>query len=556
MDLKRKSIRIQLAEKKQTDFFNISTLTCFKSADIAQWKPQTISDTLYWKDCVYCLLHAIIQKAMREDFKKGSNFVSLNFDELKKVLGKDTKTVIDTLIKKGIIECDSKYKKGAFSFGYKIKPKYWKTSHINFKTLTHNSIKKRYKKYRDQYFENWRKNLYEHDFLVTWLIDEKLKLDNIQAQIFVDFWRNTVRSYFKSHTNLNKQEITDILSAPNTFWESHSPHYGKITISKLPTFSNRGNRLFSGVTNLNSPLRNLLSYDGKELVYLDISNSQPFHFLIFLTSKFWEYSKQKNTLSLNNLNKELYNHIHNNYNKQLGDTIMTLKTAESDSETGYKGNKHILHRGSKKEPTFSSLVMNGKLYEFISSKFKNKFKENNIDPFENREKAKNQFIKMLYAENKNRHVASSNYYKAFKELFPFESNIIDLLKSKNYTEFSVLLQQIEARILLKNICKRIHQKDHSIPLFTIHDGIITTNCNEIALKNEILTTYKEILGVSPELKTEKLNKANLDFKTFRKTVIKKTQKIARNNGINWINPEEEFWIKHLDTFTFNFITKK
>ena len=556
MDLKRKKIRVQLAEEKEADFFNISTLACFKSSEIIQWKPQTISDTLYWKDCVYCLLHAIIQKAMREDFKKGSNFVSLNFDELKKVLGKDTKTVIDTLIKKGIIECDSKYKKGAFSFGYKIKPKYWKTSHINFKTLTHNSIKKRYKKYRDQYFENWRKNLYEHDFLVTWLIDEKLKLDNIQAQIFVDFWRNTVRSYFKSHTNLNKQGITDILSAPNTFWESHSPQYGKITISKLPTFSNRGNRLFSGVTNLNSPLRNLLSYDGKELVYLDISNSQPFHFLIFLTSKFWEYSKQKNTLSLNNLNKELYKHIHNKYNKQLEDTIMTLKTAESDSETGYKGNKHILHRGSKKEPTFSSLVMNGKLYEFISSKFKNKFKENNIDPFENRENAKNQFIKMLYAENKNRHVASSNYYKAFKELFPFESNIIDLLKSKNYTEFSVLLQQIEARILLKNICKRIHQKDHSIPLFTIHDGIITTNSNEIALKNEILTTYKEILGVSPELKTEKLNKANLDFKTFRKTVIKKTQKIARNNGINWINPEEEFWIKHLDTFTFNFITKK
>lgn len=556
MDLKRKKIRVQLAEEKQADFFNISTLACFKSSEIIQWKPQTISDTLYWKDCVYCLLHAIIQKAMREDFKKGSNFVSLNFDELKKVLGKDTKTVIDTLIKKRIIECDSKYKKGAFSFGYKIKPKYWKTSHINFKTLTHNSIKKRYKKYRDQYFENWRKNLYEHDFLVTWLIDEKLKLDNIQAQIFVDFWRNTVRSYFKSHTNLNKQGITDILSAPNTFWESHSPQYGKITISKLPTFSNRGNRLFSGVTNLNSPLRNLLSYDGKELVYLDISNSQPFHFLIFLTSKFWKYSKQKNTLSLNNLNKELYNHIHNNYNKQLVDTIMTLKTAESDSETGYKGNKHILHRGSKKEPTFSSLVMNGKLYEFISSKFKNKFKENNIDPFENRENAKNQFIKMLYAENKNRHVASSNYYKAFKELFPFESNIIDLLKSKNYTEFSVLLQQIEARILLKNICKRIHQKDHSIPLFTIHDGIITTNCNEIALKNEILTTYKEILGVSPELKTEKLNKANLDFKTFRKTIIKKTQKIAKNNGIDWINPEEEFWIKHLDTFTFNFITKK
>lgn len=556
MDLKRKKIKVQLAKEKQTDFFTIKTLACFQSAEIIQWKPQTITDTLYWKDCVYYLLHAIIQKAIREDFKKGSNFVSLNFDKLKKVLGKDTKTVIDTLIKKGIIECDNKYKKGAFSFGYKIKPKYWKTSHTNFKTLTHNSIKKRYKKYRNQYFENWRKNLYEHDFLVKWLIDEKLKLDNIQAQIFVDFLKNTVRSYFKSHTNLNKQEITDILTRPNIFWESHSPQYEKITISKLPTFSNRGNRLFSGVTNLNSPLRNLLSYDGKELVYLDISNSQPFHFLIFLTSKFWEYSKQKNTLSLNNLNKELYNHIHNNHNKQLGNTIMTLKTAEKVSQTGYKGNKHTLHRGSKKEPTFSSLVMNGKLYEFISSKFKNKFKENNIDPFENREKAKNQFIKMLYAENTNRFVDSSNYYKAFKELFPFESNIIDLLKSKNYTEFSVLLQQIEARILLKNICKRIHQKDHSIPLFTIHDGIITTNCNKLTLKNEILTTYKEILGVSPELKTEKLNKANLDFKTFRKTVIKKTQKIARNNGINWINPEEEFWIKHLDMFTFNFIIKK
>jgi hypothetical protein len=200
--------------------------------------------------------------------------------------------------------------------------------------------------------------------------------------------------------------------------------------------------------------------------------------------------------------------------------------------------------------------MKGKLYKFISSNFKNKFIENNIDPFENRDKAKIQFIRMLYAENKSSHAPNSIYYKSFKKLFPFESSIINLLKSKNYTDFSVLLQQIEARILLKNVCKRIHEKDDSIPLFTIHDGIITTNCNEIALKNEILTTYKEILGVSPELKTEKLNKANLDFKTFRKTIINKTQKMAKNNGIDWINPEEEFWIKHLDTFTFNFITKK
>jgi hypothetical protein len=556
MDLKRKKIRVQLTEEKQTDFFNISTLAYFKSADIAQWKPQSISDTLYWKDCVYCLLHAIIQKAIKEDFKKGSNFVSLNFDELKKLLGKDTKTVIDVLIKKRVIERDGKYKKGAFSFGYKIKPKYWKASYIKYKTLTHRAIKKRYKKYRDQYFENWKRNLYEHDFLVTWLIDEKLKLDNIQAQIFIDFWRNTIRSYFKAHTNLNKQEITDILSEPNTFWKSHSPLHEEITTNKLPTFSNRGNRLFSWITALNSPLRNFLTYDGGELVYLDISNSQPFHFLIFLTSKFWEFSKQKNTLSLNNLNPELYTHIEEKYNKQLGDTIMTLKTAERDSETGYKGNKNVLHRGYQKERTFSSLVMNGKLYEFISSNFKNKFKKNNIDPFKNRENAKKQFIKMLYAENKNRHVDSSTYYKAFKKLFPFESSIIDLLKSKNYTEFSVLLQQIESRILLRNICKRIHQKDNSIPLFTIHDGIITTNCNEMVIKNEITATYKEILGVSPELKTEKLNKANLDFETFKKTVIKKTKKIAENNSIDWIDPEEEFWIKHLDTYTFNFIIQK
>ena len=42
---------------------------------------------------------------------------------------------------------------------------------------------------------------------------------------------------------------------------------------------------------------------------------------------------------------------------------------------------------------------------------------------------------------------------------------------------------------MRNICKRIHQKDHSIPLFTIHDGIITTNCK---------TGPAEILRVSYE----------------------------------------------------------
>ena len=556
MDIKREKIRIQLTEEKQTNFFNVITLSCFKSADITKWKPETISDKLYWKDCVYYLIHSIIEKSIKENFKKRSKFVSLKFDELKKVLGKDTKTVIEVLIENKIIECDGKYKKGVVSFGFKIKPKYWKSHHITHKTLTHNSIKKRYRKYRDQYFENWKQNLYEHDFLVTWLIDDKLKLDNIQSQIFVDFWRNTIRSYFKSHTDLNKQKITDILSVSNTFWESHTPQHEEITINKLPTFSKRGNRLSSGLTSLNSPLRNFLTYDGKELVYLDISNSQPFHFLIFLTSKFWKYSKQKNTLSLNNLNQELYNHIQKNYSKQLGDTIMTLKSAERGSEDGYKGSKYNLHRGSYKEPTFSSLVMKGQLYKFISSNFKNKFIENNIDPFENRDKAKAQIIRMLYAENKSSHAPNSIYYKSFKKLFPFESSIIDLLKSKNYTDFSVLLQQIEARILLKNVCKRIHQKDDSIPLFTIHDGIITTNGNEIVVKNEILTTYQEILEVSPELKTENLNKANLDFTAFKKTVIKKIKKIARNNGIAWINPEEEFWIKLLDKYTFNFIAKK
>src|SRR6185312_15197827 len=107
-------------------------------------------------------------------------------------------------------------------------------------------------------------------------------------------------------------------------------------------------------------------------------------------------------------------------------------------------------------PNFRFLVENGKLYEFICSRFFYAFQSTgNEVRFNTRSKTKGEVLTLMYFNPKEKYSSSHEPFSVFKTLFPKEAAIISLLKKRNYKDFAVLLQKLEARILLNDVCREV-----------------------------------------------------------------------------------------------------
>lgn len=291
-----------------------------------------------------------------------------------------------------------------------------------------------------------------------------------------------------------------------------------------PIIDSKGGRLYSNLTGILSQLRYFTTHDGEEMVYFDIKNSQPFHFIALLNPKFWDKPKKQSELALHNINQELETYIKGNNNKY-NTTIMMLREY-------YKSGRTLSNKGLERlpntSPRFASMVANGKLYKFMSDELAGKFKKpSGFDPFGTKDLTKKEILRMLYFNSKDKYSPSQQYFAEFKKLFPVEAEVIELLKSRRYQDFSVLLQKIESTILLGCVCKKIFMTDTSIPMYTIHDGIMTTKEHADEVERIIKQTYMEIIGVEPELTREVMNPQTAG-KEFDKYITKKTREILRD----------------------------
>lgn len=202
------------------------------------------------------------------------------------------------------------------------------------------------------------------------------------------------------------------------------------------TVDNAGGRLYTRVSSLMSPLRHFLTYNGESLVSFDLKNSQPLHFLLLLEPNFWK--KEAVGLSLGKLDKDLFKYIVNRET-----STPTIRTILQGQTIGRQGSTN---------PGFRFLVQNGKLYEFICKRFFDKFRDTkSVLRFNTRNKAKGEILKLMYFNPLEKYSSSHAPFKEFQRLFPVEAAVMSLLKKRNYRDFSVLLQKIEARILLHEV---------------------------------------------------------------------------------------------------------
>lgn len=238
---------------------------------------------------------------------------------------------------------------------------------------------------------------------------------------------------------------------------------------------------------------------GNLLVSLDIKNSQPLHFLLFLTPEFWK--KGGSGWTVGRLDKDMHDHLSK---EDLSPLIMFHRIVETHAGKGLQF------------PNFRFLVQHGKLYEFICHRFYEIFKGTDLaGRFNTRNKTKGEVLKLMYYNPRERYSTSQVPFREFKRLFPVEAAVMNLLKKRNYKAFSVLLQKIEAQILLHEVCKEVYDISSDIPLFTVHDSIITTQQYASVLEEVLLKKYTGILGFSPQLKRQTLNGEQADLENMK-----------------------------------------
>ncbi len=80
---------------------------------------------------------------------------------------------------------------------------------------------------------------------------------------------------------------------------------------------------------------------------------------------------------------------------------------------------------------------------------------------------------------------------------------MEILKEDDNKNLPKVLQHLEADCIIDYTCKKIAKEFPNIPLFTIHDSIITTDSNFDLVNTKVkeyITDYCE--GLTPKLKKD------------------------------------------------------
>lgn len=128
----------------------------------------------------------------------------------------------------------------------------------------------------------------------------------------------------------------------------------------------------------------------------------------------------------------------------------------------------------------------------------------------------------LYAPEKSKRAITKFSRYIFYKAFPNMLSILDNLKSmwfktsngkrtNAYNSVAILLQAIESYIVLEKIVTRIINEHPAIPVFTIHDSIVTSNSNVETVKQIVDEEFTRFVGVKPQISFENYSLSSINY---------------------------------------------
>lgn len=254
--------------------------------------------------------------------------------------------------------------------------------------------------------------------------------------------------------------------------------------------SKSDNRLHTWLTNFPKKYRKFLRFNDEKLINHDIKASQPY-FLVALTEELLKEKqirkKVYSTLMFKNL-KNITQILHSSAFKQEYEMIKKW-ILQDDFYTKISevmfDNQETLER--------MEWIGKGRNAKPVKISYQTK-----------REMEKKLTLRLFYIDTNSSSFKKDNDFKKFDEKFPQFSRFLKELKKHNYKDLSKLMQNKEAYCILDVVTKEISCLYPDMPLFTIHDSIMTTQywAKEVNLGKLIQEIMFRENGVQPQINIE------------------------------------------------------
>ncbi len=325
----------------------------------------------------------------------------------------------------------------------------------------------------------------KHIYLIRPLEDGKL---NINADAALDY------AHLMYERKMADRNTWDRNSKGHVINPKDQLEWAKISINNIshglmyPVFDDKGFRLHSTLTSLKSELRNFLTYNGQKLVSLDIKNSQLYFSPVIFNRDF--LNKHSDCFNI-------YDILGSKTRKYLLkllpalEALMWESTPESFDRQEFQRYKKIVETGFYE-------YMQIKLTEALGGKYNT------------REKAKETMFQVLFSKNETFRQSFAAPKRLFAELFPEVYRIFEVIKSGQYNQLALLLQNIESRIILGIVAKRIARERQWLNIFTIHDSLATTVGHEDYVESIMREELLRLIHLQPTIKREYWSPKALD----------------------------------------------
>lgn len=441
----------------------ISSLTLYipENINIDRLLLENPPDFNYNRDCFVYIIHLVtaIPSRKRDVLDDFEGFTPINRKFLQKRIH-GYKKYIQYLKSKGVLVERNVYSPGQYSMGLKISPRF--ESRLVPVEITKWTLIKNIAYLNKSYNEEITEEL---KYLKKWFND-KVEVDYNRGVSYLDelYEKEVANPDMKNERLRYNCRLLPLLKLRNKEYAFY--------------VDDTGYRLHTNFTQMMSPLRKFIKYDGKTLCAIDIKNSQLYLSIGLLDDKVFI----NNTIADMITNPKLTNRI--NY------PIMVVKKI----------------REVKNEPDvilFKKHVSIGGFYEFFGRVLIENGLTEEKPKAELREIAKEIVFSSIYSPNTS--IGYNVPMQLFKELFPNVFKVYSLIKKGrgNHPALSICLQRFEAELVLHDACKIISDKSPEIPIYTLHDSIITTEDNVIYVKKVLSNVLRRRIGVKPPLKIER-----------------------------------------------------
>jgi len=418
--------------------------------------PQKIKDKLIYIASAYFRSRDVLANA--EDLTD-EDFIALNSSVLQSVI-RDYNRYLDYLLHHQILEHDGKGFSDHNSRRFRLTAKY-RQQETKIYTIFDRQIIKQATKYRLD-----KSTIKQFPELYQWL--DHLSIDKDKA---------------REKLEQLKQEgiVTDIRKHLN---------YVDAIQNKSKWLFRQGDtgRLYTHVCFMKRELREFLRYNGtQKLVKIDVKNCLPFISLAILDKKIFDKLEILKLIETTN-NKYFCLYL-NSFNS------LTLVKIHSE--------EHIFEDVA----LFRQEIVEGTLYDYVRDEY-----DSRHGCYFKRDIAKRKILNVLNRppdmQDKWSEVLDilfPNVMQAFRELSTGYWKIKKGKGKRKWEEgdqvspFAHLTQRLESSLILEDIVNTIIQYDSTIPLYTIHDCIMTTPEHAKYVEDTLKSRFRHHFGVAPEV---------------------------------------------------------